>query len=188
VVPPTTANYTVSGTGVRYTYPLSWGTPTTSTELGYATRGGGAKPTGAYAYLTTFDKNKDIQIAITSSRYLPPARTPLFYDHLQWCVGTSDSKIYSSVLLFNTANGIDTPTTVVCNNGPLADATKLNATTIIQFKTKSPDGKTILGDVYTKNLTGPANLPVLRVKDAAMTNTDEIKQLLSSIKVSSDAQ
>jgi hypothetical protein len=46
---------------------------------------------------------------------------------------------------------------------------------------KAGDGKTVIGDIYVKNLSGTA-LPVFRVKDAAGKNGTEIKQLLSTIK------
>jgi hypothetical protein len=180
--PSNLTKYTVPSTTLSFSYPNEWGTATTASEAGFAARGGGAKPSGDYAYLVSFAGDKDVQIAITSSKYLPPARTPLYYDYLQWCIGTNDNKFYRSMLQFTTAGGIETPSTVVCNQGPLTDATKLDASTIVQLKTKDTDGKTVLGDIYTKNLTGSNLLPVLRVKDSAMTNADAIKKLLTSVK------
>ena len=182
--PSNVTRYIVPGASVSFSYPNEWGTATTTAEQGYANRGGAAKPTGDYAYLVSFAGNKDIQIAITSSKYLPPARTPLYYDFLKWCTGTNDNKFYRSVLQFSSNGGVETPTTIVCNNGPLADATKLNAATIVQPKTKDADGKTVLGDIYTKNLTN-TNLPVFRVKDTASLNAEAIKKLLDTVKAPS---
>ena len=41
----------------------------------------------------------------------------------------------------------------------------------------------LLGDLYTENLDDALNLPVLRVKDSAMTNSVAIKALLASLKL-----
>jgi hypothetical protein len=172
--------YNLSGTDISFAAPTAWGQPTSATENGYTTRSAATTANGVYAYLVTFAANKDVQIAVTSSKYLPPARDATYYDFLQWCVGTNDSKIYKSVLNFTTANKVDTPSTISCDQGPLADATKLDGSTIVQLKTKDASGA-VIGDLYTKNLTETA-LPVFRVKDAAMTNGDDIKTMLSTIK------
>ena len=68
---------------------------------------------------------------------------------------------------------------MVCDQGPLADATKLTAAIITQPNVKDATGKT-LGDIYTANLDSPL-YPVLRAKDAAMTNAANIKTLLGTI-------
>jgi hypothetical protein len=172
--------YNLSGTDISFAAPSAWGQPTSSTENGYSSRSTAAKPDGTYAYLVSFATNKDVQVAVTSSKYLPPARDTTYYDYLQWCSGTNDSKIYKSLLHFTSANGVDTPSTTTCDQGPLSDATKLDSSTIVQLKTKDPAGA-IIGDLYTKNLS-EKGLPVFRVKDAAMTSGDNIKQLLSTVK------
>jgi hypothetical protein len=123
-------------------------------------------------------------MVVTSDKFLPPARATLYYDYLQWCTGTNDAKIYKSLLHFATGTDkVDVPTTVTCDQGPLADATKVNETTILQAKTKAPDGKADLGDLYTKNLTDK-DLVVIRVKDTTMTHGADIKTLLGTVKIS----
>lgn len=176
--------YKIAGTSLTFAAPAAWGDPTSTTDSGYSKRGGGAAPDGTYAYLVNFDTNKDIQIAVTSSKYLPAARTPLYYDYLQWCTGTSDGLIYESTLNFSTTNKIETPTTVTCNQGPVAGSSKLDSTTIIQAQAKDTAGK-VIGDIYTKNLKNDS-LVVFRVKDAVMTNGTQIKQLLNTIQVPAD--
>ncbi|HSW78603.1 MAG TPA: hypothetical protein VLF88_01105 [Candidatus Babeliales bacterium] len=177
--------YKIAGTYLTFAAPASWGDPTSATVGGFSKRGGTNQSDGTYAYVVDFATNKDVQIAVTSSKYLPPARTPLYYDYLQWCTGTNDNKVYQSVLKFNTTDKVDTPSTIVCDQGPLADAQKLNTTTIMQLKTKDPAGK-VIGDVYTKNLKDPS-LVVIRIKDAASTNGENIKQLLNSVKITTTA-
>jgi hypothetical protein len=103
---------------------------------------------------------------------------------LQWCNGTNDNKIYKSVLNFTTANGVSTPSTVSCDQGPLTDATKLTDNTIVQLKTKDATGA-VIGDLYTKNLS-EASLPVFRIKDATMSNGDNIKLMLPTVKPAND--
>ena len=173
-------DYKLAGTSITFAAPTAWGVPTSTTDPGYSSRSAGAKSDGTYAYLVDFATNKDVEVAVTSSKYLPAARGALYYDFLQWCTGTSDGKIYQSILHFSTANKVDTPTTTSCDQGPLADATKLDSTTIVQLKTKDSSGA-VLGDLYTKNLTS-SDLQVLRVKDKAMTNGSDIKSLLSTVK------
>jgi hypothetical protein len=179
-VPTGFTEYKLAGTTITFAAPTTWGQPASDTEAGYTSRGTAAKSDGTYAYLVTFATNKDIQIAVTSAKFLPVARGTTYYDYLQWCTGTSDSKTYLSVLHFSTANKVDTPTTVACDQGPLNDATKLDSSTIVELAAKSADG-TSLGDLYTKNLTS-ADLPVFRVKDAAMTSSADIKKLLLTVK------
>ena len=180
VAPSNTAFYIIKGTDISFVYPVAWGTPNTLSESGYSQRGGTNKPSGTYAYLVTFSKNKNIQVAVTASQYLPVARTALYHDFLKWCTGTADGKIYKSALGFTTTEGIDTPTTAVCNQGPLADAEKIDENTIVQTKTKNPDGSQ-LGDLYTVNLSD-SDLPVFRIKDASSTSSESIKKLLISLK------
>jgi hypothetical protein len=187
---PTNANvpagfdkYSLTGTDITFASPHSWGKPDSASEDGFTSRSPTAKSDGVYAYLVTFPNNKDVQIAVTSSKFLPAARGAQYYDFLQWCTGTNDGKIYKSVLNFTTANGVSTPSTISCDQGPLADATKLDASTIVQLKTKDASGA-VIGDIYTENLNEAA-LPVFRVKDAAMTSGDNIKLLLANVKVAS---
>ncbi len=182
-VPQGFTQYKLADTSLSFAYPTDWGTPVTTTDLGFSKRGAGQKSDGTYAYLVNFSQTKDVQVVVTSGKILPPARGAQYYDFLQWCTGTADGKFYKSLLHFTTdATKIDTPTTTTCDQGPLADATKLDLTTIVQLKTKNPDGSA-LGDLYTKNLTDK-DLPVLRVKDAVMTNGDNIKKLLATVKAS----
>jgi hypothetical protein len=185
-IPSGFTQFNLPGTTLSFAYPTVWGTPAATSEPGFSKRGGTNKSDGTYAYLVNFAAKKDIQIAFTSSKFLPPARAATYYDYLQWCVGTSDAKFYKSILHFTTVAKVDTPTTTTCDQGPLTDAAKQDVTTIVQLKTKSSDGKTVLGDLYTKNLTA-TDLPVLRVKDTAMTNSAEVKILLGTIKISSSS-
>jgi hypothetical protein len=173
--------YKLADTNLTFAAPTAWGDPTSVTDPGYARRGGTNQPTGTYAYLVNFAANKDIQIAVTSSKYLPAARAPLYYDFLQWCTGSSDNKIYQSVLNYSTTNKVDTPTTITCDQGPLADATQINDSTIIQTKATDASSK-VIGDIYTMNLKDPV-LVVFRAKDAAMTNGPDIKQLLGTVRL-----
>lgn len=147
--------YKLADTNLTFAAPIAWGDPTSITDPGYSQRGGTNQPTGIYAYLVNFATNKDIQIAVTSSKYLPPARTPLYYDFLQWCTGSNDNKIYQSVLNYSTTAKVDTPTTITCNQGPLADARAIDNSTIIQPKASDAAGK-VIGDIYTMNLKDPA--------------------------------
>jgi len=176
--------YNLTNTDISFAAPSSWGSANSSSEDGYSSRSTSAKPDGTYAYLVTFSNNKDVQIAVTSGKFLPAARGALYYDFLQWCTGTSDGKIYKSVLNFTTANGVSTPSTISCDQGPLLDATKLSDNSIVQLKTKDASGA-VIGDLYTKNLS-ETSLPVFRVKDAAMTNGDNIKLMLPTVKPAND--
>lgn len=180
VAAPVLTQFQISGTDIVFSYPTAWGTATATKEPGFTKRGGANQSDGTYAHLVNFAVNKDIQIVATASQYLPAARGPLYYDFQQWCTGTADAKIYKQQLKFTSANGIDTPTTAVCDQGPLEDAAKLDATTIFQPKFKNADGS-VLGDLYTKNLAGN-DLPVLRVKDAASAHGGDIKKLLATVK------
>ena len=165
-----------------FDYPAVWGAPVTTTDPGFSKRGTGSVSDGTHAYVVNFTVNKDVQLAFTSSKYLPASRSALYYDYLSWCTGTNDDKFYESTLHFATDSGIDTPTTVTCDQGPLSGVNKLNATTIVQLNSTMPDG-TALGDMYIKNLISP-DLPVVRVKDATMTNAASIKILLGTVKTS----
>jgi hypothetical protein len=176
--------YNLTGTDISFAAPSSWGTADSSSEDGYSSRSTTAKPDGTYAYLVTFSDNKDVQIAVTSGKFLPTTRGAQYYDFLQWCTGTNDNKIYKSVLNFTTTDGVSTPSTISCDQGPLLDATKLNDNSIVQLKTKDASGA-VIGDLYTKNLT-ETSLPVFRIKDAAMTNGDNIKLILPTIKPAND--
>jgi hypothetical protein len=174
--------YKISGTTITFAAPTAWGDPTSTTDTGYSKRSAGAQPDGIYAYLVNFSANKDIQIAVTSSKFLPATRGAQYYDFLQWCTGTNDGQVYQSVLNFSTANKVDTPTTVTCSVGPLSGVTKIDDSSIVQAKAADSTGK-VAGDIYTKNLTS-TDLVVFRVKDGAMANSSDIKQLLGTVKVS----
>jgi hypothetical protein len=177
--------YSLSGPSLTFAAPGPCGEPTSTTEQGYSKRGGSNQPSGNYAYLVSFATNKDVQVTVTSSQYLPPARDRLYYDYLQWCTGSNDGKYYQSILNFTTTDKVDEPSTISCDQGPLDGATKLDSSTILQAKATDGTGKTI-GDIYIKNLSDK-NLPVLRVKDAAMTNGTDIKTLLGTVKSTSNA-
>lgn len=187
-VPAGFTSYKLAQTPVTFAYPTAWGTPSVTEEPGYKTRTNSstpdlevAKSDGTYAYLITFAAKNDVQLALTSSKLLPGKRVVRYYDFLQWCTGTVDSKFYKQQLKFTTASGTETPTTIACDQGPLADAVKIDAQTIVQPKTKDSDNKTVLGDVYTKNLAGE-ELTVFRVKDTTSANAESIKTLLESVK------
>lgn len=175
--------YKIATTNITFAAPTAWGEPTSTTDPGYSKRSEGAKSDGAHAYLIDFATNKDVQVAVTSDKYLPAARTSQYYDFLQWCTGTSDKKTYLGVLQFTTANKVDTASTVSCNQGPITDETKLNSTTIVELNTKDSAGAPF-GDLYTKNVSDP-EFVVFRVKDKTMKNSSDIKQLLNTVKSSS---
>ncbi len=171
--------YKDSSIPFTFDYPTTWGLPTAVPEPGYSKRGGTNKADGTYAVTITFATNKDVQIVATSGKYLPAARASFYYDFGQWCIGSSDSKIYKSLLRFTTTAGVDTATTMVCDQGPMTDASKLTTAIVTQPKVKDSAGK-LLGDIYTANLDSPV-YPVVRVKDAVSTNSTNIKTLLSKI-------
>jgi hypothetical protein len=180
-VPAGFKEYKLAQTSITFAAPIAWGDPTSIIDPGYSKRGGTNPSDGTYAYLVDFATNKDIEIAVTSDKYLPAARTAVYYDYLQWCTGTNDGKYYESILHFTTdASKVDTPATITCDQGPVAGAVKLNATTIVQARATDSQNK-VLGDIYTKNLNDPS-LVVFRVKDAATTNGDQIKQLLDTVR------
>jgi hypothetical protein len=66
------------------------------------------------------------------------------------------------------------------------NATKINDTTMVQTKAVDSENK-VIGDIYTKNLKD-TDLPVFRVKDATLTNTDSIKKLLATVQVGATTQ
>jgi len=179
-VPAGFKEYKLAQTNITFAAPVAWGDPTSTVDPGYSKRGGTNQSDGTYAYLVDFATNKDIEIAVTSDKYLPASRTAVYYDYLQWCTGTNDGKYYESILHFTTVDKVDTPATITCDQGPVAGAVKLDASTIVQARATDSQNK-VLGDIYTKNLDDPS-LVVFRVKDAAMTNGDQIKQLLSTVK------
>ena len=168
---------------LTFAYPTAWGTPTAAADKGFAQRKADAQPDQNYAFVVDFADNKDVQLAVTSAKYLSavrPANTALYYDFLQWCTGTADGKYYYGVLKYTTANSVDTPGTVACDQGPANNVVKLSDDTIIQTNIKNTEGG-VLGDIYTKNLTDKTYV-VARVKDSTMKNGDQIKQLLETIK------
>lgn len=179
--------YEVEGAGVSFGYPTVWGAPTATKDPGFSKRGGSNQSDGTHAYIINFSGNKDIQIALTSGAYLPAVRAAEYYDFLKWCRGTSDTKFYQATLLFTSANQIDTPSTITCNQGPLENTVQpsdqsLKQTTILQSKAKGADGKE-LGDIYVLNLDHKT-VVVLRAKDATMANGENLIQLLKTIDLS----
>lgn len=179
-IPSGFKQYKLADTDVTFAAPGAWGDPTSTIDPGYSKRGGTNQSDGTYAYLVEFSGNKDIEIAVTSNKYLPTIRQPLYYDYLQWCTGTNDDKYYESILHYTTADKVDTPTTITCDQGPVAAALKIDSTTIVQAKATDSQNK-VIGDIYSKNMTDPVWV-VFRVKDAAMTNGEQIKQLLDTVK------
>lgn len=173
--------YALPNSPLSFTYPTAWGTPSATTDPGFTKRGGSNRSDGTYAHLINFADNKDIQLALTSNKYLPAKRSAQYFDFLQWCSGTHDGKIYRQQLLFSTTSGADSPSTITCNDGPLGDAEKIDELTIVQKSNKDSEGK-IIGDVYTKNLSDK-EFVVIRAKDSAMTSADSLKQLLASVKI-----
>src|SRR3990167_10779300 len=176
------AVYKVESTDISFAYPTTWGLPATTGDPGFSKRGGANQSDGTYGYVINFATNKDVQIAITSSQFLPAARSPLYYDFQRWCTGTADGKFYKQLLRFNTADGVDTPTTATCDQGPLSDSSKLEGeeAIIVQPKTTNPDSSP-LGDLYTANLRNN-DWPVFRLRDATSANSDNIKKLLAYIQ------
>jgi hypothetical protein len=178
------SQYNLTGTDLAFAAPTSWGTPNSTSDPGYSKRGGNNQTDGTHAYIVDFPNNKDVEIAVTAAKYLPAARDTQYYDYLQWCTGTADGKYYFAALDFATAaDKTETPTTVVCNQGPLTGVTKLDSSTLLQTSIKNPSGQ-VIGDLYTKNLSNP-DLPVVRIKDAKSTNSVQIKQILATFKVAS---
>jgi hypothetical protein len=183
-VPAGFTEYKIAKTNASFDYPTVWGAPTVIADPGFSKRGGTNKSDGAHSYKVNFAVNKAVEVTVTSSKYLPAARATMYNDFLQWCMGTIDKKFYKQSLHFSSTAGVDSPSTILCDQGPLNDATKLNEKTIVQQKTKDVDGKTVLGDIYTQNLTD-TEFTVLRVKDTTMTNADNIKKLLDTVKIAS---
>ena len=168
---------------LTFAYPSAWGKPTATADQGFTQRKADVKPDQNYAFVVDFATNKDVQLTVTSAKYLStarPANTALYYDFLQWCIGTADGKYYYGVLKYTTADGVDTPGTVACDQGPLNNAVKINSDTIVQTNLKNVEGG-VLGDIYTKNLTEKSYV-VARVKDSTTKNSDLIKKLLETIK------
>ena len=192
VTPPVTNQTTIPAgftatklleANLTFAYPTAWGTPTAAADQGFSQRKAGAEPDVKYAFLVDFATNKDVQLVVTSAKYLPAARdakVTLYYDFLQWCTGTADGKYYYGVLKYTTADGVDMPGTVACDQGPLNNAVKINSDTIVQTNLKNADGG-VLGDIYTKNLTDKTYV-VARAKDSTMKNGDLIKTMLGTIK------
>ena len=117
---------------LSFAYPTAWGAPAATTDQGFSKRSAAAKPDVAYAFVLTFPTNKDVAVAITSGKFLPPTRAAQYYDFLGWCVGTADAKYYFGHLSFTSSGGVDTPGTVACDQGPLNNAAKLTSDTIVQ--------------------------------------------------------
>lgn len=180
------SKYNLAGTNLYFASPTAWGVPTVATDDGFTKRGGSNVADGKYAYMTSFPNNKDVQIIFTSSQYLPPARTALYYDFLQWCVGTNDGNYYQTAMRYTTANGVDTPATTSCDQGPLVGVTKLDNDMIVQKGAKTSDGKDF-GDLYIKNLKD-TNLVVAHVRDGTASNADAIKSILANIGFTSSSQ
>lgn len=167
-------------TNLTFAYPTAWGAPVANITQGYSKRQASAKADANYAFVVTFPNNKDVEVAFTSGKFLPPVRAIQYYDFLGWCVGTVDAKYYTSVLRFSTAAGVDTPTTVTCDQGPLINVAKLTSDTIVQTNLKNTDGSPV-GDIYTRNLKN-SDYAVARAKDAAMKNGAMIQSMFSTIQ------
>ncbi len=165
---------------LTFAYPTAWGAPMASTDQGFSKRSSSAKADVNYAFIVNFPNNKDVQLAITSGKFLPPARATQYNDFLGWCVGTADTKYYAGVLRFSTTSGVDSPSTSTCDQGPLNNVAKLTSDTIIQTNIKNADGS-LLGDIYTKNLRNN-DYVVARAKDATMKNGDLIQTMLGTIQ------
>jgi hypothetical protein len=186
-IPEGFSKYTIEGASVSFAYPTAWGAPSSKTEQGYSKRDQKSpKSDGTYAYIVNFATNKDVEVAVTSSKYLPSARGHSYYDYLQWCIGTNDGKYYQELLHFSTSNGIDTPSTVTCDQGPLEGVTKIDDQTIVQNKAKFGAASDQTVDIYIQNLSNK-ELPVLHVKDAAMKNSSDIKKILTNVKINSSS-
>jgi hypothetical protein len=197
-IPEGFTKYEAKDAGLSFAYPTAWGTPALTKDPGFSKRGGTNKTDGTHAFLVNFATNKDVQVALTSSKYLPESRPAngtawYYYDYLQWCTGTNDNKLfYKQTLHFATdTSKVDTPATVTCDQGPIADATKLDDATIVQNKTSInslPQAQSFDSvDLYTKNLASNKDYPVLRVKDVTMKNATDIKKLLDTLNVSSSS-
>lgn len=165
---------------LTFAYPTTWGAPTAATDQGFSKRSTSAKADVNYAYVLNFPNNKDVQLTITSGKFLPPSRAVQYYDYLGWCVGTADAKYYAGVLRFATTSGVDLPTTITCDQGPLNNAAKLTSDTIVQTNVKNTDNS-LLGDIYTRNLTNN-DYVVAHAIDSTSKNTDQIKTMLASIQ------
>lgn len=165
---------------LTFAYPAAWGAPTASIDQGFIKRSSAAKADSSYAFIVDFPDNKDVQLAITSGKFLPPSRGVQYYDYLSWCLGTVDANYYVGALHFSTSDGTDTPTTASCDQGPLNNAAKLSSDTIVQTNLKNTDG-TQLGNLYTRNLKNN-DYEVARVKDVTMKNGDQIQTMLASIQ------
>lgn len=165
---------------LAFVYPTAWGAPTAAVDQGFSKRSSKDKPDVNYAFVVDFPNNKEVQLTVTSGKYLPPARATLYYDFLGWCTGTVDGKYYFGALRFTTIDGVDSPSTVTCDQGPLNNVVKLNSDAIVQTNVKNADGG-VLGDIYTKNLDDKSYV-VARVKDVGMKNGDHIKTMLDSFK------
>lgn len=180
--PNTPAGFTATKlieAGLSFAYPTAWGAPAAAVDQGFTKRSATAKPDANHAYVVTFPNNKDVELAVTSGKVLPPTRaTAQYYDFLGWCEGTADGKLYEGTLAATTENNVDTPATAVCATS-LPSATKISSDTIVQNGLKASDGSLV--DKYTKNLSNP-NFVVFRSVDKTMKNADQIKSLLGSIE------
>jgi hypothetical protein len=184
-VPAGFTKYDLTDAGVSFAYPTAWGTPAVTKDPGFSKRGGTNKSDGTYAYLVNFGTNKDVGLALTSSKYLPATqgnKTPPYYGYLGWCNGTNDGKYYQQELKFTTNSGVDTPTTIACDVPMDPAPQQVDSNTVLQ--TKVAQEGTVVGDIYTMNLTSNKDFPVLRARDGAMKNGDDIKKLLNTVKVS----
>ena len=182
-IPANFTAYKMVDAAVSFAYPTDWGNVLVTPEKGYSKRDSTLSSSGVYAYKATFSKNSDIELVVTSNKYLPAARGRFYYDYLQWCKSTTNGKTYNSILNYKTSGGVDTPDQVTCDQGPLNDAFKLDADTISQDKVKDALSLAVIGDVYTHNLTTTGDLVVLHIKDATSKNAVTIKQLLPTILV-----
>lgn len=171
--------YKMVDSGTSFAYPSTWGNVLVTPEKGYTKRDSGLSSDGVYAYIASFSKNQDVELAVTSNKFLPTTRGRLYYDYLQWCL--TSGKYYNSILNYKTSGGTDTPDKVTCDQGPLT-AVKLDSKSLQQLSVKDAMSGNTIGDIYTQNLTLTTDIVVLHIKDATSKNTADIKKLLLTVQ------
>lgn len=179
VVPAGFTSYKMVDSGTSFAYPATWGNVLVTPEKGYTKRDKNLNSDGVYAYIASFSKNQDVELAVTSNKYLPAARARLYYDYLQWCV--TGSQFYNSILNYKTSGGTDTADKVTCDQGPLT-AVKLDSKTLQQLSVKDAVSGSTIGDIYSQNLTSTTDIVVLHVKDATAKNAADIQKLLLTVQ------
>ncbi len=189
---PASSGYTLfkdSSVPIAFSYPTAWGKSTVVAEDGTTKRSSSSKAEGVFSYKFTFDSNKDVQILVTSNKYLPLRKTTQYYDYLQWCAPASGvGKFNQQTLRFTTSGGVDTPTTVTCDQGPF-EAVKLGANLIEISKYKDSTGM-VIGNLYINNIasasltTSDGSLDVAHALDQTGSNELGITHALSTMVIS----